>query len=365
MSQIIVRSPTSRSNGTTDSISSAIRFRGADHPVNFSASPGPCSAGADPFLPLGLVTAMRTSRTLRLEAPVSAALHQGLDRIQTELLRGDPTLSRVLVSAPVRGPEAEARDRGNGAFFSGGVDSFYNLINRSEQISHLIFVGGFDIPLEDQLRHRIALDLAKQVAMHFGKDLIHVTTDLRSFTNGRARWAQHAHGPAMVGVAYLLRKQLRRVLIAGEYLGATALAPASRVELDPLWTTDEMEIQHVDHLVNRVAKLRRIANLPVVQRCLRVCWEQRNSAINCCECSKCLRNMAILHALGVLPRFSTFPKPLDLSRLSTLRLPVDRTCQYEAMSEALAIAGRDPGKRAFCSALSACLRTNSRLVIEE
>ncbi len=57
-------------------------------------------------------------------------------------------LQRIGVDAEVRGGPSDLAS-GIACFFSGGVDSFYTLLKHREEITHIIFVHGFDIALED------------------------------------------------------------------------------------------------------------------------------------------------------------------------------------------------------------------------
>ena len=73
-------------------------------------------------------------------------------------------------------------------------------------------------------------------------------------------------------------------------------------------------------------KLRGIAEHPLVQRHLRVCWKNYGRRDNCCRCEKCLRTMLMLDALGKLGPFEAFPLRHQLFRracgVSTIARPI-------------------------------------------
>jgi hypothetical protein len=238
----------------------------------------------------------------------------------------------------------EADQRGTGAFFSAGVDSFDTLSDNLAAITHLIFVHGFDIKIHDQAAADAALVGVRAVAEATGKALIIVETNLRSFADPYLDWGRHTFGAAAAAVCHLLSPQLRAVYIAGELIGEDG-AVGSRLDLDPLWATENATLIHHGHDRSRFRKLQRLMNDPLAQSHLRVCWQNVPNQLNCGKCSKCMRNMAALRALGALERFTTFPTPLDLNALSELKLPPHWphvTRGVNEIKEYVETHGRDP-----------------------
>jgi hypothetical protein len=62
-------------------------------------------------------------------------------------------------------------------------------------------------------------------------------------------------------------------------------------------------VEHWGHAWRRDQKVRDLAREPLVQRHLRVCWENRAPAGNCGRCVKCLRTALLLLDEGVLDRY--------------------------------------------------------------
>jgi hypothetical protein len=225
-----------------------------------------------------------------------------------------------------------------------------------QEITDLIFVHGFDIDIGSEKIHRAALEMAQSVARHTGKRLIHVETNLRHFGDRYVDWGDHLHGPALAAVAHLLSPQVERMLIAGEYLGTTRVI-ASRIDLNPLWSTEGVEIVHTGHDVTRFQKMGRIGTHPLVQRWLRVCWENRDGRYNCCTCYKCVKNMASLRALGTLDQMKTFEYPLDLRAVSRLAPPRQWSHSIEGLQEILSFVEQKGSDRPLAKALRDCLST--------
>ncbi len=205
-----------------------------------------------------------------------------------------------------------------GCFFSGGVDSFYSLLTKRAEVTHLVLVHGFDIALEDAQLRRQTSSMARSVADEVGKDLIEVDTNVKAlFGVCGVPWAW-AHGD------FCLEPGPTRELVP---LG-------SHPGLDPLWSADGVTITHDGDDPSRTEKIRFLKDEDLVLRWLRICWENRHGAYNCGECGKCVRAMAILDSLGALERCSTLPDRLPVEDLR--RMPLLETNTVLAARETLA-----------------------------
>jgi hypothetical protein len=354
MANIEIDTPNFRRLDDGEHLSAKIRSGGLDYEVYFKTRNGPICIGVEPFLALGLLPAMRRGQGLRVAHPVSSLLLSHLQLLQARFAQADPRLRIIKVTAEAESPPQPLSERRVGVFFSGGVDSFFTLLERHDEITDLIFVHGFDIPLTSHQLHRVALQNAQDVAGHMGKHLIQVETNLRHFGDRHVDWGEHLYGPALAAVAHLLSPQIRRAFIPGEYLGSSRLV-ASRLDIDPLWTTEMVQILHHGHDVTRFEKLGRIGSHPLVRRSLRVCWENRNGRFNCGICSKCLRNMAALRAHGILEQVKTFEHPLDLGALSRITLPWQLPHIAEGLREILSRVEREGSDPELASALRGCI----------
>ena len=106
-----------------------------------------------------------------------------------------------------------------------------------------------------------------------------------------------------------------------------------------LWSTPDVEIVDDGRDVSRYEKIRRLAGSDTVLRWLRVCWENRNDAYNCGECSKCLQTMLFLLFAGALDRCETFERPLSTATLR--RITIHSRPERIYFMEALALARKD------------------------
>jgi hypothetical protein len=192
-------------------------------------------------------------------------------------------------------------------FFSGGVDSFYSLIKHQDEIDNLVLVHGFDISLEDTEVFALAEAQACDVARHFHKRLIVARTNLHfEQSNIPCSWGMY-FGAALAAVAYALSPNHGKIYIASFGSYADLHPEGSHPLLDPLWSTEALQIVH-DNPETRIDKLRVIIQYSEALSRLRVCWENPGNC-NCGLCEKCLRTMLGLRALGV-DHCTAFPDTL-------------------------------------------------------
>jgi hypothetical protein len=228
------------------------------------------------------------------------------------------------------------------AFFSGGVDSWSTVLDHPE-ITDLIFVRGIDLLVDaphQQALSRQAEDRLRNVVEELGLKFHAVETNLRQLTDPLARWETY-FGAALGAVSLFLGPRFERVLIAGsvdyevqETFGGTRL-------VDQLWSTELLEVLEDGGRYSRVERTARIASHSVVQRSLRVCWENPDGAYNCGRCRKCLMTMVTLEALGARDLVKTFPPELDLEAVASIEISLVVSLNlWEDMLDAIRDAGR-------------------------
>jgi hypothetical protein len=309
---------------------------------------------ADAALAACLVPAMVSGGTLRMSDPVSPRLlrnqreYQAIQRAWSVDWEGVRPLREVAVEAPLREPAPASGGGRVAAFFSGGVDSFATVLANPE-VTDLIFVRGLDLipgmahqeKLGDEVERRL-----RAAAADLGLPLHVVETNVRELSDPLVDWGAYNPG-AMAAVALLLAPLFERVLIASDTDHATQVALGSGQMIDQLWSTEEVEIADDGGLQTRQDRLRALAEHPVAQRTLRVCWENRDGAYNCGRCPKCLLTTIVLEALGVRDRFETFPPELDLGAIAgyEIHTPIQLVL-WEDTLEAARRAGRPDLARA-------------------
>jgi hypothetical protein len=282
------------------------------------ATPGiPPSLGADAYLAATLLPAMRAGLALEVQGPVSPRLLRALPAIQDLFHYWSRRFRVVPVDASdVQPPESAGEEAA--CFFSGGVDSFFTALTQREEYSTLVFVDGIELGLQRAGLDEQVHGALREAAAELGKKLLVVRTTARAFSNRFVRWEWY-HGAALAGVALALQRRFSRVYIPATNSFAHLAPWGSFPSLDPLWSTEAVEIVHDGAEVSRMAKLERVAESPTALRWLRVCWENQDGLYNCGRCEKCLRTMAALRLIGKLDEARTFPAGLDLELLASKR----------------------------------------------
>ncbi len=338
--------------GRNVTVSAPIVIGSKRHEIWYRVSEDSATPSAETFLVAALLPAMKVGAGLRVADPISPRLLGALPKIQDILTMWDRTLRRVSVEAQPTSLRATPPARGVGCFFSGGVDSWYSVLKHREEISKLILVHGFDLPLgQSLLRERVSRTI-RGVAAQLHLPLTEVETNLHEFSRQYLSW-EFYHGAALASVALLMSPQFATVYVAASDTYAELLPWGSHPLLDPLWSTEHTEIVHDGCEATREEKLAYIAQSELALRSLRVCWENRDGEYNCGRCEKCLRTMAGLRMVKALGRCTTFNRPLDLSALSRLVVPPEsHRFLYKASLEAAERLGSDP---ALEQALRDCL----------
>jgi len=278
-------------------------------------------------LAVGLLVAMATDGILELDRAPSALLRRRATTIQDVLLSWYPELRRATLVAPMDESAPLPSGRGTLACFTGGVDSFYTVLEHAGTLDALLFVHGFDVPLDDQQTRTTVSEHLREAAREIGVGLIEVETNLRDLLDPYADWGQIAHGAALVAVASALTREFGRFVVPSSHSYRDLFPWGSHPVLDPLWSTPDLEVEHDGAGATRVDKIEAIAPAPAVRKHLRVCWQQ-GGGYNCGSCEKCLRTMVTLDLLGELTASETFPHDVDLERVSALPLRNESDASY-------------------------------------
>ncbi|MBD3374809.1 hypothetical protein GF406_07240 [candidate division KSB1 bacterium] len=294
-----------------------LEYGGKSFHVYFEINSSEAIWRAEAFITAALFPAMHLGMDIHCPFPISKTYLKNLCTIQDILLSWFPDLRPVkilpekTITSPLNGTEKQA------LFFSGGLDSSYSLLKHLNELDALIFVNGFDISLNDVGLYRNVRERLYRVARAKHKKLVIVHTNLREFLECEMSlsWPD-THGLAMASVAHLLSSEYTKILISATACYADLYPYGSHPLLDPLWGTETLEIVHDGCEADRVQKAKYVAKDEIVRSVLRVCWENRNGAFNCCECEKCVRTMVQLEIAGVLLKFPSFNKPLNIDNLN-------------------------------------------------
>jgi len=356
MADVLISKPTQRINGGRHIVSSSLQIDGQDYEISHKVSQGPVSNTADALLAAGLIPAMKVEGDLRIEGSVSPKLLRATDTIQDIIKSWFPAYNSISVYAEGSNRVESNDQRKVGSFFSGGMDAFYTLLKHRDEITTIIFIHGFDIPLDNNTLRERASKSVKEVAAEFGKVLIEVETNLPECLAKVSSWftpaGGFAHGAVMASIALLLSPQLKKVFIPSSNPYHSLDPWGSHILLDPLWSTEDVSIVHDGCEAARVKKASLIAQSDIALNNLRVCFNPEE-LLNCGQCEKCLRTMIALHIANVLPRSRSFPKEIDTERVSNLS--VENATAAATLRQLIDFLGTTPKDLLIKEALQACI----------
>jgi hypothetical protein len=270
-----------------------------------------------------LMISLQRHRRIDMSDAVDVAFLSNLQELLAvwEVWWGTPRLQpRASLSAVAEG--TDYRRKGKAVFFSGGVDSFYSLLLEGEAFSHLIFVHGFDIPIEDEVRFGAFEPALHRIARECGVTPVIVRTNLRSHHLTRGMDWERGHGLALASVAHLLSDQIGVAVIPSSYTYGNFHPWGTSWHTDHLFSSSRVRLQHADASVWRADKLAAIADHRLVQQHLRVCSENRRATGNCGYCEKCVRTMISLELAGRLQDFDAFSFDETLPQLIDMADPI-------------------------------------------
>jgi hypothetical protein len=279
----------------------------------------------DAFLAPALLAGMYYGESLQVQGAVSPRLAYNLDEYQYIIsIRFPDLLQRVSLQFE-RIEASNGQPRGIGAAFSGGLDSLFTLWkhlpnNQSDpdyQITHGIFIKGFDILPKEGDDYDLLYNQYSQGLARYGVELIPVETNMVSITHQRMPFP-FIFGPIIVSAGISLQGLLRSYFIPSSWDHHKLMKESysSDPGVDSLLSTDQIRIIHHGATHRRVEKTEEIAAWDLSQELLWVCTEAafEGSTWNCSRCEKCVRAMIPLYALGEMGKYKTFSKPFESDR---------------------------------------------------
>lgn len=354
-----------------DSLRIAVTFEmergGGSHRIWYEV-PSDCrdeiSRSGNPWLVLMLPIALGAGERVMLSEPVDAHLVENLRGVMSIWQSWFPELEPVAIDAPLSAAPAGGARRAS--FFSGGADSFFTLLRHDQAaegcgsgpVDDLLFIGGWDIPIDSAAELDQAEERLGAVAARHGKRLLRVGTNLKRLdTMYKRRWIL-AHGFALATVAHLLEGRYGEVVIASTHSYKRLLPIGSHPLTDPLLGSRGLRVVHDGAGFDRVAKLHRISASAADLDALRVCWEGRRHD-NCSRCPKCIFTMAALDALGLAGRTACFDWS-DYSAGAVAALVLDSDSQAQQARDVV-LAARRNGREELANAMQQAVERYERV----
>ena len=298
MENPLVISEVELEQGSGDSTRLRANVDGDEVWYEFSGA-GELEARAEPFVGAAILPAIAQDRPLAVRGgALSPQLFRSLDAIQRVITLWSPETRRIEIGADtLRAPTFQNMVTSS---FSGGVDSMSTLIRHRDEITHLMFINGFDMRDGDSW-HEAQSNMFES-AHRLGKAAISVHSNAHEFLESRGVKMPYAHGSLLCSIKAAMAP--RKAYVASTFTVRELKPWGSHPVLDPLWSTEATEIVHDACELRRSEKTALIASDPEVLNLLQVCWNKRVG--NCGACTKCLRTQLTLSLLGV--EGGPFPK---------------------------------------------------------
>jgi hypothetical protein len=284
--------------------------------VWFESSEAVLEPVAEAYASAFLIPALHRHAVLEFDSPVDPVWLGNVPAIHA-LLHEWWQLPDRMPCAPTRAPTASGNSGERALFFSGGVDSFFTLLRTAEPVDRLVLIHGFDYTRDDRPRLEETERTLRGVAEARGIRWTVIRTNAREHPLFEDVSWERAHGGVLAAVGHLFGNDVGELLISSSVPRVTPIPWGSHWRLDPLWSSSRKRFIHVGHEHRKEDKLRALANEPLAQRHLRVCWENRTAAGNCSRCYKCLYARLVLAQIGALGRFQS------LEGMATLAADVD------------------------------------------
>jgi hypothetical protein len=276
--------------------------------------------------------------TLEIEPPIDQKTYNNIQNLQKLIWKYNlPLLKRyhgnklkdfkfIIKCASIVNKSKSKRNNTCITTYSGGIDSTETQIRYKDEISHLLYVIGYDVRLESQqeLIDNI-LNNSKSISkqcLGSEKPVVICRSNLRKeyLKIERARklrvdWTYDLNGFAIACAVYPLEKHIDKLIIPGPGIGKKYMDIFGFLhpeKVDPLASTDLLQVFHNDDLT-RAEKIKYISeNCPPTLNSLRVCIKSEyNGCLNCLLCDKCIRTALNMHFLGIKSNVAIDPKLVD------------------------------------------------------
>ena len=116
---------------------------------------------------------------------------------------------------------------------------------------------------------------------------------------------------------HVVSRSFKNIYIPSTHVYEDVIPWGSHPDLDPNWSSDQIELIHDGCERNKFNKYELIVQDQVALKTLRVCWENRDGAYNCGKCGKCIRAMITLKVWGIQEHPGSFSSPLSSEACQT------------------------------------------------
>ncbi len=269
---------------------------------------------SDPFVLALIELAMEKACDIRYDAPMSEDLKYRLEQYLIPIFTSEIEEYHFIEMIGETTQEDIKSEMAVGTGFSGGVDSFYTVLTRSnityetKRVTHLLLAlnGAAMTGMTEELDatwFNEELKRFQSLAEEMGLQLIGVNSNV-SLINNYKRIQKGADIVITASFVHALRKLFGLYYWASEHEAVVHNYDTADGRIEGPLAVSFVESGSLRFCLSgmeasRVQRVEYIADNPVVQKGLTVCGQPDN----CGHCFKCLRTMAELYSVGKLDKF--------------------------------------------------------------
>ncbi|MCF8261475.1 MAG: hypothetical protein K9J12_11930 [Melioribacteraceae bacterium] len=324
------------------------------YPIYFYSKDARFIKSTEALIATALLPAMRLNANIEIEGEISQSFSSCLSDIQSIYQQWNPHLKMAEISFEkinIRKHQIEKSSR-VASFFSGGIDAYYTFLKNQKKIDDIIFIRGFDIPLNNDFLIGSSSKQIRGIGVEFNKRVIEVETNVRSFLQQFSS-LQMYYGAVLASISHMLSDEFGKIYIGShDTYGKLTTTYGSHPVLDPLWSSENMEIIHDGCEASRLEKTRFVSNSEFALNNLRVCFANSQSVLNCGVCEKCLRTMLGLLAVGSIEKCGSFENPIAVKNIKQIFLNPYKRASY---SDILFELEKESKNRKICYEISKLL----------
>lgn len=299
-------------------------------------------------LALALPAAMSLNSPVIIEGSISRGYLENINRLMNHYEKNYPNFHSVPIKCENVIDTESSNKKRCASFFSGGVDSFYTLLKRINEIDTIIVLYGFDIKLKDTEKIIKTKLATREVANHLKKQIIEIEGNFTKVITDYCDWVTEGHGFALASASRALSDLFDIIYIPGTHSIIKQKNWGSSIYTDQHHSDSKLSIVHDSDQCERIEKLIYISEYDLVLENLRVCGDvPYDGNYNCCKCEKCVRTMLQLWSIGKIDQTSAFHLPLTPKLVRNTLILRDGIKDYYSHSLAIAEKNKIDDKEMF------------------
>lgn len=291
--------------GAVSKVSSS--FDGA--PVYFECEDLELEPAIEAFGSLWLIPCILSGRDLRFTQPVCQMWYQNALSI-IDFLNENWGTNKIQVHADT--VETQSSNKTASAVcFSGGVDTFHT-VYKSDSPEFLVSVHPFDLPAASEETYQATRTRLVRVANAVNARPVTIRNNVLQHQSYKTHKLIDTFSGLLACLGHLLSQHISSLTVSPSFHKDNPVVYGGHYLLDPLFSSKNLKIHQPHTELKRRERVKAIADWPVAQENLFVCFNKQEKNQNCGKCEKCVRTLLDLHILGKLDSFKVFDQNIQV-----------------------------------------------------